>query len=169
MIHADTDRIWRYGATLAQREVRRDRRILPEDVMWALFCEAVETSRSLPGPPRVTLPRKSAWPDSPDEESYFARVMRLIKAGEPLDEAAGQPPRISPSAARMTRHDVVMALWHRHALRGMGDWKRQRAALWAYAAGARSSKVCLKYGLTRTGLTRLKRRAMAEMLKGVAK
>lgn len=165
----DMDRIFRHGAELAERSVRRDRDIQAEDIMWALFCEAVETSRSLSGVPRLCLPRKSAWPDAPDEETYFARVMRLLKAGEPLDEAQGQRPRISPSAARMTRHDVIMALWHRHALRGMGDWKRQRAALWDYANGMRSAKVCRLYGLTRMGLTRLKRRAMADILNGVAK
>ena len=152
---------------LAELHIPRSR--TPDDIdrMWGLFVEAVGTSRSLPGIPRLSGPVKSAMPESPDEVTYWDIVAAYIRGD--TEEIPEVDVRIAATRAQMTRHDVVMDLWHAHALRGKGDWKRLRKALWDYARGDKRGRVLRNYGVTSMGLTRLKKQAMGDMIKATKK
>ena len=150
-------------------EIHLSRRKEPDDIdrMWGLFVEAVETARSLPGPPRLSGPSKSAMPDSADDVSYWQKVMAYLN-GE-TEEIPETKTSVAATRAQVTRHDKVMDLWHRSALRGKGDWKRLRGAVWMHAAGAKRAKITRFSGVTSMGLTRAKKQAMTDMLRAAKK
>jgi hypothetical protein len=148
---------------LAEIHVRIDQDITDVDRMWGLFVEAVETARSLPGIPRLSGPVKSAMPEAPDEVTYWDVVAAYIRGD--TEEMPEVETRSAATRAQMTRHDLVMAYWHSAALRGKGDWRRLRRALWDYARGEKRGRVLRNHGVTSMGLTRLKKQAMADMIK----
>lgn len=152
---------------LAEIHVRIDQDITDVDRMWGLFTEAVETSKSLPGIPRLSGPVKSAMPEAPDEVTWWEINLAFVK-GE-TEEIPETHTNLAATRAQMTRHDAVMALWHAHALRGKGDWRRLRKALWDYARGDKRGRVLRKHGVTSMGLTRLKKQAMTDMIKAAKK
>ena len=152
---------------LAEIHVRTDQEITDVDRMWGLFVEAVRTAKSLPGIPRLSGPVKSAMPEAPDEVTYWDVVAAYIR-GE-TEEIPEVHTTISATRAQMTRHDIVMGYWHSSALRGKGDWKRLRKALWCYARGDKRGKVIRQHGVTSMGLTRLKKQAMTDMIKAAKK
>lgn len=167
MIHAQMKISERQLEEMAAQHVRRDRSVNDVDRMWALFVEAVNSERFLKNPPWLAGSTRSAMPDSPDLVSQW-EVLSAYLRGE-TEEIPEVKTTLQPTAAQMTRHDLVMAVWHASALRGRGDWKRLRKALWMYAKGRPNREVRRKFDLTKMGLSRLKHGAMQDMLRQVQK
>ena len=152
---------------MAEPHVRRNAKIREIDLMWGAFVEAVMTARKLPSPPNTRGPSKSAMPESPDEITWWDIQLALVKGV--IEEEPEQRATLMPTAAQITRHDVVMDLYHKTAFRGRHDWKRRREALWRYAGGWKAGRVRREYGFPAMALSRMKSEAMLSMISAAEK
>lgn len=158
----DWHRTIRHGETLAVDAARANQTLGVEDVMWALFREAVETSRSYSSPPRTGYPSKSAMPEAPDEISPWARIMSYLQ-GEIQEMPVDGVARVRPSAAQISRADAVLYLWHTYALPRRGHRKKMRQAVYAKAAGVPYRLIKARTGISRTALYNAQQDAMQDM------
>lgn len=135
-----------------------------EAAVWAMVEEAAQVERSMPGARGRGYPGKSAWPDFPDEISYFGKL-RMVLSGE-LDicDTAIEAPRIVPTGAQIDLHAAVTWTFQRHALRGYSARRDMLKALWAYAGDRSSTWVQRHYGISRFRLSRARKRAMGDMV-----
>ncbi len=134
-------------------------------VMWGLLCHAVRISALADrAPPRQGYPSASpgAWL-APDEVTWWQRVAAALR-GETDGVVAGdcRPPR--PDGIEMLLSEEVLRVWHGHALRDLGDWRRLRKAVYALASGLPPRVVQDEAGLTRDRLRHARDRAVADML-----
>ena len=160
----DWARAWRHGEEIAPEYHRAGTSIGDEEIMWALFCEAIETAHlAYSPPPRTGLPRKSSLPDGVDEISPWARHMAYLR-GE-LDEMPvdkGQAPR--PSAAAISRAESVLDIWHKKALNGVRKWKTKRDAVYMLARRLSVRIIKQETGLSKQGIYNAKADALADMV-----
>lgn len=163
-IKFDWSKAVRAGVELAKDQVRRDRVIGERDVMWALLCEAAQTSSlAFKGTPRLGFPSKSAMPDAPDEISYWAQLTAYLQGQvEDMPVEASRPPQ--PTAEQVSRAHVILDVWHAHALKDIGNWRRTKKAVYLKACGVKDRKVRSVTGMTKQQISKAKLRAMDEML-----
>lgn len=158
----DWDRALRHGAELAVDAARAGTEVGPEDVMWSLFQEAVQTSRSFSAPPRLTYPSKSSLPDTPPEISAFSRIAAYLR-GEVEEMPETETSRPRPTADQIQRAEAILHLWHHHAIIKRGNRKRMRKAIYAKANGIAYRRIKAETGLSRTAIYNAQRDAMADM------
>lgn len=163
----DWRRALSYGAEKAVEQARAGDDLKATDAMWALLREAAEVSRIVhSSPPHTGLPGKSAMPDAANDVSAWHLMMSYINGTlEEKPEIKARPPQ--PSPHEVTRAEAVLQLWHDFALRGVGDWKRMRKAVYLKACGVPDRKVRAVTGYTRQRIHSAKVRAMQDMLDAV--
>lgn len=167
----DWDRTLRIGAEMAVDAARAGADVKPEDVMWALLCEAVQVSRAFPAPPRLGYPAKSSLPDAPPDISVWARIMAYLQ-GEIEEMPDDVRVTVQPTATQIERAEAVLHLWHHYAIPNRGNRKRMRQAIYAQANGAPYRKIRAMTGIGRTALYNARMDAMADMwcaMKKIAK
>jgi hypothetical protein len=77
-------------------------------------------------------------------------------------EGDNRPP--TPQRIEILLRDEVLQVWHGHALRGLGDWRRLRKAVYALACGISPGRVQAETGLSRDRLRHARDRAVEDML-----
>lgn len=160
-------RIWRWAVQedLAGRYAHGNAVLDERAVIWGLFCHAVRVSaRADRPPPRSGYPAASpgAWL-APDEITWWQRVAAALSGetdGLELAEAAVEP---QPVAVELLLRDEILELWHRHALRGLRDWRRLRRAVYALACGVPPRRVQEETGLTRDRVRHARERAVEDL------
>ena len=158
----DWERAIKHGLELAGRDARCAQS--DENAMWELFKEAWQTAAlTYAANPRTGFPTKSQMPESADEVSMWIKL-RAYYAGEidEIPETDSKPPR--PSSEQITRSEIILSLFHKHALKGVGDWKRLRKALALRATGKPFGLIYRITGINRKRIERAKQRAMRDML-----
>jgi hypothetical protein len=101
-------------------------------------------------------------PDTPDDVTQWQLVSAYLRGevGEmPIDES--KPPM--PSAEQISRAEVVLYLWHHHALPHKGDRSRMKRAIYLKACGVPERKVRAVTGMTRHAIRRARDDAMKDM------
>lgn len=151
------------GVEMATQQVKRD--VVPDErhVIWALLKEAIQTSRlSYSAPPRSGLPTKSQMPESSDDVSYWQMMTAFVR-GEIEDAPAMESRPPQPSAIQVDRAEVILQIWHVHALRRMRNWQRQKRAVYLQACGMRPKAIRAITALTEKQLSRARAEAMWDM------
>lgn len=160
-------RIWRWAVQedLAGRYAHGNAVLDERAVVWGMLCHAVRVSAVADRPPpRSGYPAASpgAWL-APDEITWWQRVAAVLR-GETDDVAvAAAAVDPAPGAVEILLRDEILDLWHRHALRGMGDWRRLRRAVYALACGVPPRRVQEETGLTRDRLRHARERAVDDL------
>jgi hypothetical protein len=153
----------RAGAELAAEQVRSDVEVKEEHVIWALLCEAAQTSaRAYSSPPRTGLPQKSVMPEAPEDVSYWHMMMAYIK-GQIEEAPATKPKPPIPSAEQISRAEIILHIWHHYALRKKGAKNRMKKAVYLKACGVPDRKVRSVTGFTRQAIHSAKEAAMRDM------
>lgn len=157
------------GREKALEQIRRDRVPNDLDAMWWLLCDAAKVSaQAYDGPPQTGYPRKSSMPEAGDEVTQWQLISAYLR-GEvsELPEEEGEEP--IPEAARITRAQAVLDVWHHFALKTAGDKRRLKEALYMRACGQKTRVIRAKTGLTHQQMSVAKRSAMQDMLDVVQK
>lgn len=159
----DWDRAKAAGLEMAYAQVKAGQEVAVRDVYWALLREAAQVSAiSYTGPPRQSLPSKSTMPEAPDEVSQWQLMSAYLKGDlEEMPPDQSRPPM--PSAAEITRADMVLQVWHLATFRGKGDWKRMRKAVYMRACGVPPRKITAVTGFSRQRLNDAKHKALDDM------
>jgi hypothetical protein len=156
----------RAGADLAAQQVRSDVDVKETHVIWALLCEAAQTSsRAYSGPPRTGFPRKSIMPDAPDDVSHWHMMMAYIK-GQVENAPEDRPTPPTPSAEQISRAEVILHIWHHYALRKKGARHRMKKAVYLKACGVADRKVRIRHRLHPASHPQCKRRGHARYVGG---
>lgn len=153
----------RAGVEMAAEQVRSDVEVKETHVIWALLCEAAQTSaRAYSGPPRTGYPKKSIMPDAPDDVSQWQLMMAYIQGV--LEDAPSEKPRPpQPSSEQVTRSEIILHIWHHHALKNKGARHRMKKAVYLKACGVPDRKVRAVTGFTRQAIHAAKEEAMRNM------
>lgn len=166
---ARRERLWRWAVAedvdLARRYGHGNTREGGPAVMWGLLCHAVRVSaQAYPAPPRSGYPVASpgAWL-APDEVSWWHRVSAALR-GETDGVVASDTRPPPPASIEIVLCEEVLRLWHQHALRDLGDWRRLRKGVYALACGVPPRRVQAETGLTRDRLRHARDRAVEDML-----
>lgn len=166
---ARRERLWRWASAedvdLARRYAHGNTREGDAAVMWGLLCHAVRVSAlAYPAPPRSGYPVASpgAWL-APDEVTWWQRVSAALR-GETDGVVAGDTRPPPPTALEIALCEEVLRIWHGHALRDLGDWRRLRKAVYAVACGVPPRRVQEETGLSRDRLRHARDRAVDDML-----
>jgi hypothetical protein len=159
----------RAGADLAAQQVRSYVDVKETHVIWALLCEAAQTSsRAYSGPPRTGFPRKDIMPDAPDDVSHWHMMMAYIK-GQVENAPEDRPTPPTPSAEQISRAEVILHIWHHYALRKKGARHRMKKAVYLKACGVADRKVRSITGFTRQAIHSAKDEAMRDMWEVIRK
>ncbi len=166
---ARRERIWRWAeleeVDLGHRYAHGNTRGGQAAVMWGLFCHAVRVSALADrAPPRAGYPTASpgAWL-APDEVTWWQRVAAALR-GETDGVVVGDNRPPPPQGIEILLRDEVLQVWHGHALRDLGDWRRLRKAVYALACGVAPRRVQDETGLSRDRLRHARDRAVEDML-----
>ena len=133
--------------------------------MWALLCHATQVSRlAFQAPPRTGYPVASPGAIlAVDDVSDWQRVAAYLRGElDSVDSASARPAQ--PSAEEISAAEVVLTVFHRAALRGYGDWRRLRGAVYVHACGAPPRKIYALTGINRNSLRHARDRALRDML-----
>lgn len=165
---ARRERIWRWAVQegLAERHAHGNATLDSGAVLWGLFCHAVRVSAAADrAPPRSGYPSASpgAWL-APDEITWWQRVTAALRGEMDGLVDAEREAAVPPSVFDVAVRDEVLELWHRHALRDLGDWRRLRRAVYALACGVPPRRVQEETGLSRDRLRHARDRAVSDML-----
>lgn len=162
------DRIWRLGEELVpvycHGNIDGDG---PRAVMWALLCHAARVSaRAWSGPPRSGYPGAAIGAAmTADDISVWHKLAAYLRGElDAIDQGGSQPP--GPTAIEVSACELVLDLYHARALRGLGAWRRLRAAVYMQACGAPPRKVAIFTGVNRHRLRHARDRVLDEMLAG---
>lgn len=159
------NQVWRLGESLVVNYVHGNTAQDDKATMWALLCHATRVSRAAyRGPPRSGYPAASMGAAMTAEDVSDWHKAAAYLRGE-LDKLEVGPSRpAAPSALEVTACDMVLELYHAHALKKIGDWKRMRAAIYMRACGAPPRAVVSATGVGRHRLRHAQDMAMADML-----
>ena len=115
---------------------------------WELLREAAHVSRiAFRAPPRSGWPTSSSMPDAPDDVTQWQLMSAYLKGDlESLPSSETKPSR--PSAEQIDRAEVILYLWHHHALNRKGDRSRIKKAVYSKACGLNTQKIASITGLT---------------------
>ena len=155
------------GVDMAAEQVRSDVQVKETHVMWALLREAATVSgRAYGAPPRSGWPVKSTMPDAPDDVSQWQMMMAYIQ-GQVEDAPAvkSRPPQ--PSMEQITRAEVILHIWHHHALKSRGARHRMKKAVYLKACGLPDRKVRAVTGFTKQAIHSAKEAAMVDMWEAI--
>ena len=133
-----------------------------ELAMWGLMRLAMRTERSMPPVRNRGLPGRSAWPEHPDEITWWSMVRAAINGEIDMADTAEREPRIPPTAREVDLHEATFRFVQRHALRGKGARLRLLKALWAYASGRPPRWVRAEFGVSKWALYRARKEAMRD-------
>ena len=148
---------------MAAAQVRSDVEVRAEHVIWALLREAAQvSSQAYSGPPRTGYPAKSVMPDAPDSVSQWQMMMAYIQ-GQVEDAPAVRARPPLPSAEQVTRSELILSIWHHHALRKKGARHRMKKAVYLKACGVPDRKVRAVTGFTKQAIHAAKEEAMRDM------
>lgn len=160
----DWQRALRVGYQLAEDNKRPDEKILDRDIWWELLREASSTSRrAYTAPPHTGWPGRSSMPESPDEVTGWQLLTAYVQGQIDEADATIQAAPPEPSAAQVSRAEMVLEVWHRAALSGRWDWRRKRLAVYLKAMGVKDRVVRAKTGLTRQAIHAAKIEALQDM------
>lgn len=151
------------GMQMAVENARKDTTLSAVHVMWELLCEAAKTSQiAYTAPPRTGYPTKAIMPDAPADVTQWQLISAYINGQ--LDEMPtddSRPP--IPSSEQVSRAEVVLELWHKHALRNQGQKSKIKKAVYLKACGVPDRKITGLVGASRQTILTARNRAMQEM------
>lgn len=151
------------GVEMAGEQVRSDVAVKETHVMWALLKEAAMVSSiAYRAPPRSGWPQKSTLPDAPDDVSQWQMMMAYIR-GQVEDAPAVESRPPQPSLEQITRADIILHIWHNHALKRKGERSKIKRAVYLKACGVADRKVRAVTGMTKQAIHAAKEEAMADM------
>lgn len=156
----DWDRHFRDAASFAADYHRSGTAIGPEALMWALLCDAARvTALAYRAQPYQGYPTKSAWPDAPDEITWWQQHSAYLR-GEVEDLPADDSRPPIPTAAEISRAEAVLHLWHHAVTLG----RQRKRAVYLRACQRSAGKVTRITGETQREQKAARRRAIREML-----
>lgn len=151
------------GVEMAAQQTKRD--VVPDErhVMWALLKEAAQTTKlAYSAPPRSGLPTTSAMPESSDDVTYWQMMTAFVRGElEEQPQMESRPPQ--PSAVQIDRAEVILHIWHNHALKRMRNWQRTKRAVYLHACGMKPKAIRAVTALTEKQLSRAKLEAVFDM------
>ena len=152
------------GYDLAADNMRAGTKITDEHAIWHLLCEAAMVARlAFPGERRLDYPSRASGPVVEAGGSWFEAMLGYLRGD--LDDApatATRPPK--PSAAQITRAELMLDLWHASALPRTSQRRRLMRALYAKASGTPTAVVIRLYGVPRQWLETCRDKASRDML-----
>lgn len=142
------NKTWRDGEDLARDNIKSDATLRNHHVAWELLKEAAKVSRlTYRAPPRTGFPGKSSLPDAPDDVTQWQLLSAYLRGEiESLPSSQTRPSR--PTSVQIDRAELVLYLWHHHALRRKGDRSRIKRAVYMKANGVRTMRIASVTGLT---------------------
>lgn len=151
------------GADMAAEQTRADVEVKEQHVIWALLKEAATVSgRAFKAPPRTGWPTKSTMPDAPDDVSQWQMMMAYIQGQiEEAPAVTSKPPL--PSADQISRAEVILHIWHHHALKRKGERSKIKKAVYMKACGVPDRKVRAVTGYTKQAIHAAQVEAMRDM------
>lgn len=157
----------RDGVEMAGQQTKRDVEVDERHVVWALLKEAIQTAKiAYSAPPRSGFPSKSQMPESADDVSYWQMMASYLRGEvEELPETKSRLPQ--PSTVQIDRADVILEIWHKHALRRMPQWQRQKRAVYMQASGIKPKAIRAVTGLTEKQMSRAKMEALWDMWQAI--
>ncbi len=151
------------GAEMAAEQTRSDVEVRETHVIWALLKEAASVSaRAYTAPPRTGFPTTSTMPDAVDDVSQWQMMMAYIQGQ--IEEAPAdmsRPPL--PSAEQISRAEIILHIWHHHALKRKGERSKIKKAVYMKACGVADRKVRGVTGYSKQAISRAKDEAMHDM------
>ena len=144
----DWSKTLRDAENAAKDNKKADATLKDHHIGWELLREAAHVSRmAYPAPPRSGWPTTSSLPDAPDDITMWQLMSAYLKGDlESLPSSETKPSR--PSAEQIDRAEVVLHLWHHHALIRKGDKSRIKSAVYLKALGLNTLKIAGITGLT---------------------
>lgn len=151
------------GWRIAPSFLRSDTTVTDEHAMWALLCQAADTTaRAFRSGFPLGYPGKSAMPDAPDDVTEWQLMMAYYR-GEILEAPTTENRPPPPPASAITRAEHVLDVYHRVALRRFGDWKRMRKAVYLKATKCPEPKILAQTGFNRRRLQYARDEACRDM------
>lgn len=162
-VRHDWTRALRWAEAAAVENARSDARLGPTHVMWELLRDAARVSAiAYPAERARGYPRRSALPEMPPDVTAWQMIAAYLRGEvEDMPVTDARPPM--PSAEQISRADAVLAVWHGHALKRLGDAPRIKRAVYLRACGVPPRKIRAITGIDRQALHRARDEAMADM------
>ena len=133
----DWDRTLRFAHDRAIDDLRMNARLKDYHIGFALLKHAAFVSRiAYPAPPRADMPGSSALPEATDDVTQWQLISAYLAGNlTSLPNMPNRPPR--PTARDVDIADLVLHIWHHHALMRKGDRSRLKRAVYMKANGVR--------------------------------
>lgn len=165
----DWQKTLRDAETLARDNIKADARLSDHHIGWELLREAARVSRlSFPAPPRTGFPAKSSLPDAPDDVTQWQLLSAYLKGElETLPSSDMKPSR--PSAEQIDRAELILHLWHHHALARKGDRSRLKRGVYLKANGMHPQKISHVLGINSRQLKRAQDEATLDIVLQIEK
>lgn len=153
-----------HGVDLALEALPMTATLRDHNVVWALVKEAAFVSRvTYPAPPRSSFPSKAALPDAPDDVTQWQLISAYLRGDIDSLPATVQARPAQPSKEQIDRCEVILEVWHRHALKRKGDRSRMKKAIWLKANNAAARHILAVTGLSRQRVQHAQNEAMRDM------
>jgi len=164
LVNHDWPRTLREAEQLALDNIKADAKVSEAYWMGALLREAARVSRiSYPAPPRTGFPTSSSLPDAPDDVTQWQLLSAYLKGDlEMLPSSDMKPSR--PSAEQIDRADLILHLWHHHALSRKGDKSRLKRGVYLKANGMHPQKISHILGINSRQLKRAQDEASLDIV-----
>ena len=169
MRNHDWRRTLQDAETIAKDSIKADAVLNDKHIGWALLKEAARVSRiSYPAPPRTGFPTSSSLPDAPDTVSQWQLLSAYLRGElETLPSKEMKPSR--PSAEQIDRADLILHLWHHHALARVGDKSRLKRGVYLKANGMHPQKISHILGINSRQLKRAQDEASLDIVYEIEK
>ena len=169
MQNHDWQRTLREAEQLALDNIKADAKVSAKHLGWELLLEAARVSRiSYPAPPRTGFPTSSSLPDAPDDVTQWQLLSAYLKGElETLPSSDMKPSR--PSAEQIDRADLILHLWHHHALARVGDKSRLKRGVYLKANGMHPQKIAHILGINSRQLKRAQDEASLDIVYEIEK
>ena len=169
MQNHDWPRTLREAEQLALDNIKADAKVSAKHLGWELLREAARVSRiSYPAPPRTGFPTSSSLPDAPDDVTQWQLLSAYLKGElETLPSSDMKPSR--PSAEQIDRADLILHLWHHHALARVGDKSRLKRGVYLKANGMHPQKISHILGINSRQLKRAQDEASLDIVYEIEK
>jgi len=169
MQNHDWQRTLRAAEQLALDNIKADAKVSDKHIGWELLREAARVSRiSYPAPPRTGFPTSSSLPDAPDDVTQWQLLSAYLKGElETLPSSDMKPSR--PSAEQIDRADLILHLWHHHALARKGDKSRLKRGVYLKANGMHPQKISHILGINSRQLKRAQDEASLDIVYEIEK
>lgn len=159
------ERLMRLGERLAPTYCHGNAQLDQASIVWALLCHATRVSAlTFAPPPRAGYPVASPGAMlTADDVSDWQKMAAYLRGElDAVERISARPP--APSAEEVDAAGLVLEVFHEVALRGLGDWRRMRGAVYAMACRVPPRKIMAMTGLSRDRLRHARERAVGDML-----